>query len=571
MTSSIGIESMPQNRFLHNEGLWIRIYILFTVTLFVARVVIFAGHHGGIEHDSGWYLGVAKNLAHRGIYASYTNTIVAEGDGVHPSIHRRFAVQDENGFSYFPAGVTVGPGYVLPQALLLTVFGDGWWQYRLWPLITYTGLLVLLFYIVWLIGSLWSLVILQMWLWAIPQLTTTFAYEAFSEHTALFYLFISFLVYSKSDRKDQAYAYMFLTGFFLGLTVLTKLLFSLTLIVFAYFIMKELLSSQLNMRNVCFRWTCLILGLVFPIFLFEFYRFIALYSHFGVQGWQAINEDFKLTFISQGSGINALGDLRVPFVLEKLRLWTDVGIRPSWLPWLIFLCSPAILMRRVPERYRSLLVLIYGASMVNFVWFVLASPWGWVRHAWHGLVLAMMLVSTVVGISIRSRASRISKEGFIIVLLFLIVIGVSLQTEKTEFKPFLDQETVKKWKVTRRGNRGLPHAPVFSLRDQQDTISFFRAHIRQEDRVYYDGKFLVAEMSTLVDKVFYPLGRFVNNGPQTRAAGSSYLILGPYQKGQWRTVPEGYHQAVIRVFCDSVGFSNQSYTVCKIDEDLKLN
>ena len=564
--SNLGSKSPLQH---HPQARWIRIYILVTVGLFLLRVVIFAAHYGGIEHDSGWYLGVAKNLAHRGIYASYTNTIVREKKGVHPSIHNRLSVQDEDGFSYFPAGVTVGPGYVFPQALLIKIFGNGWWQYRLWPLITYAGLLAVLFHIVWFLGGIWALVVMQVWLWAIPQLTTTFAYEAFSEHTALFYLLISFLLFIKAWRRDGAYLYLFLTGFLLALAVLTKLLFGLTLLVFLCFALSDFLYSNLDIKRTCSRWTCVAVGFVLPIVLFELYRFESLYYRFGIEGWQAVNEDIRLTFLYHGSGIKAFRSLCWPFIEEKLRLWSDVGIRPFWLLWLIFLSSPAVIARSSRKGFRPLIMLIYGASMVNLLWFIGLSPLGWVRHAWHGLLLAMILISVVVGVLIHNRTSRLGKESYILLLLVFLIIGLSLQRDKIEINPFLDQETINKWKLTRRGNRGLPHAPVFSLADQQDTMAFFLENIRQEDRVYYEGWFLVAEMSPLVDRVFYPLARYYNNGFHNPEGGSSFLIFGPYQKGSSRMVPDWYLGAAISQLCSNVVFTNPSYTICRLEQTLK--
>ena len=103
---------------------WVNIYIFSTAFFFLFRVIFFASEFGAVEHDSGWYLGVARNLAQRGIYASYTNTIREEGIGAQPSIHGRFSVQDNNGYSYFPAGVTAGPGYVIPQAILLKILSN---------------------------------------------------------------------------------------------------------------------------------------------------------------------------------------------------------------------------------------------------------------------------------------------------------------------------------------------------------------------------------------------------------------------------------------------------------------
>src|SRR3990167_7690110 len=138
------------------------IFVLLMVLPFLLRSVFFATHIGGVEHDSGWYLGVARNLAQRGIYASYTNTVTEAMKGTYPSIHGRVSVQDDNGFVYFPAGVTVGPGYIIPEALILKLFGYGWWQFRAWPLLAFMGLLILTFLIIWQVGGLLALILFQL-------------------------------------------------------------------------------------------------------------------------------------------------------------------------------------------------------------------------------------------------------------------------------------------------------------------------------------------------------------------------------------------------------------------------
>ena len=99
--SSLGTESLLQKHRQSRKNLRIKIYFLVTVGLFLFRVVWFAANFGSIEHDSGWFLGVAKNLANRGIYASYINTVEVEGAGVYPSLRRGLSIQDEKGFSCF--------------------------------------------------------------------------------------------------------------------------------------------------------------------------------------------------------------------------------------------------------------------------------------------------------------------------------------------------------------------------------------------------------------------------------------------------------------------------------------
>jgi hypothetical protein len=55
------------SRSQHFRNRWLILYFTLTISFFVARAAIFAGSYGGIEFDSGWIFGVAKNLAHRGI------------------------------------------------------------------------------------------------------------------------------------------------------------------------------------------------------------------------------------------------------------------------------------------------------------------------------------------------------------------------------------------------------------------------------------------------------------------------------------------------------------------------
>jgi len=571
--NSAGIKSLLHNNRLNNQALWIKIYFLATVGLFLFRAVWFAANYGSIEQDSGWYLGVAKNLAHLGIYASYTNTIATEGVGAHPSIRGRFSVQDGEGFSYFPAGVTVGPGYVLPEALLLKIFGDGWWQYRLWPLVTYAGLLLLLFYFVWILGGMWGLVIFQIWLWAIPQFTTIFAYEAFSEHTAFFYLLIGYLLFLKGLESEKRNILMFFSGCFLAFTVLTKLLFLLTLFAFVPVVLWEGYHSRHSFKKILLPWLLLCCGFVLPFVVFELYRFIALSSKFGVESWFAVNEDIRLTFYHFGSAIDTLHDFDWDFVSRKLMVWTDVAMKDHHILWILFLISPLLLMQRLEKRQWVVVFLIYCGGLTSFSWFIFVAPSGWTRHAWHGLLFAMMLISAGLGITLQVGAQGRGNRAFLSILVFVVGVGLVVRLDRVEIKPLLNKDTIADWQKERydlqRGILGLPPAPVFSIVDQQNAIDFFRENIIQEDRVYYHGRFLVAEMSPLVDRVFYPLVRYFNNGSQNPERGSSYLIFGPYQQGMWSMVSDDYLKANMSKYCETVVFANPSYVLCKLKQNLK--
>lgn len=556
--------------FLSGNKKYIFLFIIITVTLFVARVVFFANGFGGVEHDSGWYLGVAKNLAQRGIYASYTNTIVEEGVGAHSSIHGRFSVQDAQGFSYFPAGVTVGPGYVVPEALIIKIFGNGWWQYRLWPLLSYTGLLFILFLITWRFGGIASLLILQVWLWIVPQLTTEYAFEAYSEHTALFYLLLSFLLYYFASKNKKKYKLILFSGLFFSLSVLTKQLFLLAGVSFIAPLLWELWKCRQEKQLLFLRWGLFICGILLPIGLFELYRYLFLVSHFGILGWEAINQDLLLTFQSSGSGINGFNIFQLDwlFIQKKVNIWLDMAIVQPGLAWLVLLLSPLVVFKFTPRQFKLLVVMFYLVLIISFGWFVLISPTGWARHIWQGIVLGMMIISLALGQSLNFICRNLKLVPFYLVFIF-IVLSI-IRYDSIEINPFLDEKTLIHWRMNRhiRGLEGLPSHPNLSLVDQKDLVNFFTNHISPQDRIYYAGWFLNAEVSPLVDKVFYSLDRYFTLGQKNPEGGMSYLILGPYQQGPWSFEPPEYVPGKVSQLCFNIIYKNPSYLLCNLRQNL---
>jgi len=545
------------------------LFICITVCLFVLRVLFFASQLGSVEHDSGWYLGVAKNLAERGIYASYTNTIREEGIGAHPSIHGRFSVQDSNGFSYFPAGVTVGPGYVVPESILLKLFGNGWWQYRLWPLLCYTALLTILFYFVLQIGGILSLLFFQIWLWALPQITTQFAYESYSEPIALLYLLISFLFYYLAAKKEKL-SMMFFAGLFVGFSLETKNLFLLPSLSFILPLLWEIWMHHKKLHMLFFRWVLFIIGISLPISLYEGYRYFFLVSHFGPSAWKAINQDLYLLFQSNGSGITNLNfsHLDPTFIMKKMNIWTDVGINYPFPLWILFLFSLPFVIRAANKQWRMIACMIYASVIISFIWFIVISPTGWARHAWQALILGMSIVS----ITLAQSFSLIKLTFRNILPLAVIIFGIGslIRYESTQLTPFLNQNSVEIWHANQyiRGVEGLPSTPILSLTDQKGLINFFHSRIYSNDRVYFAGWFLNAEISPLVDKVFYTLDRYYTLGQANPDGGKSYLIFGPYQHGIWSLEPADYLPRKIALLCGIIVYQNPSYTLCVLRKGL---
>ncbi|MCX6730567.1 MAG: hypothetical protein NTZ55_01855, partial [Candidatus Roizmanbacteria bacterium] len=365
------------------------VFVIVTSLLFISRFFIFISTQDvGIEHDSGWYLGVARNVAERGIYASSTNTIsTSEKVGASPSIHYRVSVQDKNGFIYFPAGVTVGPGYILPEAFFLKIFGYGWVQFRIWPFLAFCLMIPVLFVLILQIGSFASLLFLQLWLWCYPQIFLTVSFESFSEHIALLFLLLGFLLFQKGVKYPKKYLLIVLSGLSLGLALQTKNLYSLG-VVFPIILIVFYSWKTKSVRSLFLFFFFLLL----PTILFESYRFLILFSQFGLEGYTANLIDVKRTWENGGSGIKTLfnkPDLH--FIARKLSIWSYVGANASLFTWPFIFISPLI------HKKKTLLFwMIYSTCLIFFIWFGLFSMMGWFRHIIPGIITGMIIISLTV-------------------------------------------------------------------------------------------------------------------------------------------------------------------------------
>ncbi len=545
---------------------WIYVYILITSFLFLLRVLFFALDFGGVEHDSGWFMGVARNLAQRGIYASYTNTIKEEEVGANPSLHGRFSVQDEEGYSYFPAGVTAGPGYVIPQAILFKTLGFGFWQYRAWPLVAFAAMLVLLFYLTYQLGGMISLIILQVWLWFYPQFYISFAHEGFGEHIALLYLLISFYLLWLAIIKKKKRWIMFSSGIFFSLSILTKNLSLLTGGAFVVAGAYDLYRSRRAIKKAVIRWGFFLLGVFLPIGFFELYRYLSLTSRFGISGWEAINKDISLHFKINGSG-TGIKNVDWEHVSRKINVWSKLGLNISVFPWMLLFLSPLAYLRKTIRKKKILFLILFAALAPFNLWYLYLSPTGWTRHAWLGLMLSMVVLPSLV-----SKFFKVKKRLKGLVLVVVIIFFGWIVIKGGDFEPrfFINQSSIDRWRMNRYegGLQGMPHADTFSLVDQKRLVEYFQDNINKNDRIYYVGWFLVAEASPLVDKVFYTLDRYLDLGQINPEGGFSYLILGPYQKGKLSIIGNTYHDIKVAQLCQDVVFGNPSYTMCTLKTGL---
>lgn len=537
--------------------------IAFLAFLFLLRAVVFAGQYGGMENDSGWLLGVAKNIAERGIYASSTNTVVHEGAGAFPSIHKRFSIQDKKGYVYFPAAISVGPGYQLPEALIIKVFGNGWWQYRAWPLISFTLLFALLFYTAWRLGGYLALALFSAWLWLLPQLYIEFAYEAYAESIALMYFLAGCLLLYWLYKTKHTLLFSGLAGILFAFSFLTKTIFLLPITGVSVFFMGDVLARRQTKRELIKKWLVFVIVFLIPILVFYLYEYGYVMSRFGASGWSAVQNDYRLEFIQAGSGINLLGQLfrqNAQLLYAKFQIWMDVGSNLPLMFWLAFLAVPFVLLRYLRSREKSFGGALYASAAVSFLWFLFLSPDGFGRHVWQGLILAMMLLCVAAGLMHQHYRPETKQ------IIWATTIGLLLVFTNYRILyplPLLPQTVARDWLAARmaRGVQGFPPSAVFPLADQKEMVGYFSRHITGNDRIYYIAGFLNAEVSALTGNILFPLARYEKSGNTNT---KSYLITGAYERGPYSMVPANYTEEVKKKLCQDVVFQNASYMLCTL-------
>ena len=161
------------------------IVILLLTAYQLVRVIAFVNVYGGVEHDGGWALTVARDLAERGDFTTTISTIVDPSAVGDINIDQKFDIQAPDGRIWFRTGNAIGPASIVPDALVLKIFGAGFWARGAGPLIFYTLFLLLAAYILYQLAGLWSVFLFHAFLFFYPHLSIFLSYEALGEVPAM--------------------------------------------------------------------------------------------------------------------------------------------------------------------------------------------------------------------------------------------------------------------------------------------------------------------------------------------------------------------------------------------------
>ena len=168
------------------------------------RLIAFVNVYGGIEHDAGWFLGVARSLAETGSFTTMVSTMPDPAVVAGLDINREFfQIQDEHGRVYFFVEGTTGPTQIIPDAIIIKLFGSGFWQFRTASLLFYLLCLILVSWLLFSMSGFWATFLFHAILFFYPHLSVFLGYEALGEVPLITCVLLSFFLYAKATTLER--------------------------------------------------------------------------------------------------------------------------------------------------------------------------------------------------------------------------------------------------------------------------------------------------------------------------------------------------------------------------------
>jgi hypothetical protein len=553
----------------------------------LARVIAFVNVYGGIEHDGGWMLSISRSLAERGSYTTMVSTIIDPNAPGGMNVDEKFDIQATDGRIWFFTGNGIGPASIIPDALILKLFGSDFWALHLGPLLFYTCFLLLAAYIVYQLAGLDAVVLLHAFLFFYPHLSIFLGYEAMGETPGMVYVLWAYLAFAVAMQKRRPRRWFFLiAGVITGLAVNAKLIaFWSVSGIFVWAGLLWLAGSFWNFSRPHFDEILLLAGgWTAPLALWELVHLVALTWLAGFELYLRHVEQRIRFVLDDGSGVGLRTHSGGEFLWDKFFLLSEAA-HPERIPTALIFAGILLgglglgwLWRRQPDRL-NLAAPLWLGWLANTAWFVLLAKTGWTRHFWFGLVLAVLLLCVISvgliqsGLTLyRSRQTgpragllgeRFAVQALLgpgVVLLMLIGWGFSSQQHVWGF--FLPDEIVPYWQEKQIANKYGASLPwIITPRAAQAEAVAYLKQLPPEANIYYPAQHKAAEISAQVGRVLYPLNRrkLMTPHPQDVALVSPTLIspwLEPVRREALLNL--------VRQDCPQPLVSNDYYMICPL-------
>jgi hypothetical protein len=544
--------------------------LLLTLTVLqLVRVIVFVNEYGGLEHDGGWLLGISRSLAERGTYTTMVSTIVDPATGADINVDRKFDIQDQEGRIWFFTGNGIGPGSIAVNAIFLKLFGFGFWPLHGGPLFFLTLFLLLASAILLGVRGLAAMLLFNLYLWLYPHLIIFLGYEAMGEMPTMVYILLAYMVFAcatpktspGADKTKHLGLWFYLSGLAAGLVINTKLIALLSLggIVVIWL-------TLLWNRRVKIKETLALIGgaLTIPV-LWELVHLIVLTRltnfHMYTQHLQE-----RLRFIADdGSGIGAQDYGGTGFFWDKVLIISEIS-HPHQGIALLTLALVGIgglgliwLYRQQPNR-QNWIILLWVGWLGNMAWFVGIGKTGWVRHAWFGLILAVLILCVIFGEALFQIKLKTSWRNIGVVVLVMGTLLPGFVVQKNIVTFFISDNLIEQWRQKQIAAKYSVVPWMLTPRAEQQRVVDFIQNLPPDAHVFYPENHKSAEIAVQTGRIFYPIARreFMSK------TEDDVIIMGITLISPWKD-PGVRHSLIERagVECPNFVYQSEYYILCR--------
>ena len=361
--------------------------LLLTLTLALALIAVSAwiGVHGSVNFDEAYFLQAPSSMIKQGTYST-----------------------TYDGGRKFDSGLSTGPTVLLPVSLVFSLFGIGIVQARLVMLVYFLVMVVMVFQVSSILFGRLSAIFSLLLVLCLPEMFF-FALKVLGEIPAIFFFMTACWLLIKNKG--------FLSGLFIGLAILTKFLFVLSIpAIFLLFLVDLVFSSEHRKQLVIF-YSQVLSGLLLPTLIWEVVKFFSLGQSVYMEN---LNKFFNMITISSGTQ----EIFYLPTFLNRIDIFASpYPFLPSLLVFALIVIAIILNLfsnggfKKVrewgPVSRASLFLLIF--SLVYTVWWIFWKHLDWWRYLFPGYVIIVIAVSNSFAALLRridaffSSSSRLSR------------------------------------------------------------------------------------------------------------------------------------------------------------------
>lgn len=538
--------------------------ILLTLTVFqLVRVIVFVNEYGGLEHDGGWFLNVSRSLAERGTYTTMVSTIVNPAARGGINIDRKFDIQDDEGRIWFFTGNGLGPGGIAVNAIFLKLLSVNFWSLHLGPLLFLTLFLLLASAILLRLRSLAPVILFHLYLWLYPHLIFFLGYEAMGEMPTMVYILLAYAVFACTIQPNpkREWGWFFLSGLAAGLVINTKLIALLSLGgIFAIWFWL-LWERRMKWKKL----VAFVGGLATIPVLWELAHWVILTRIAGFEMYLRHLQERIRFIVDDGSGIGAQDYSGFQFIWDKILIVSEIS-HPNQIIALLTLLlvligGPVLIWLYRQDRIRqNWLILLWVGWLGNAVWFIGLAKTGWVRHAWFGLILAVLVLCVIFGEALWRVRHHANWRALSAMVLVTGILLPGFMTQKNAATIFITDDLIEQWRQKQLAAQYTKVPWMITPRAEQEAVVDLIQQLPPKANVFYPENHKAAEIAVQAGKIFYPLKR---RALMTLTA-DDVIIIGVTLISPWKD-PGVRHSLIERakVECPNFVYQSEYYIICR--------